>query len=105
MEKYVREKVKVLFLPKKKGQVNKLLACKITHATRSNKIVRSHKIVRTQPPEVFCKKKVYLKFSHCAHRKTPALESPLNKVAGSKPSNFIKKRPQHRCFPVNIWNF
>ena len=49
---------------KRKGQVKKLLACKITCATRSNKIIKKH------PPEVFCKKGV-LKFSQCAHLKTP----------------------------------
>ena len=26
----------------------------------------------------------------------------VNTVAGPKPCNFIKKRLQHRCFPVNI---
>ena len=30
------------------------------------------------------------------------LEYLFNKVAGLKPRNFIKKRLQHRCFPVNI---
>ena len=29
----------------------------------------------------------------------------LLKVAGLKICNFIKKRPQHRCFPVNIAKF
>ena len=28
------------------------------------------------------------------------LESLFNKVAGQKACNFIKKKPQHRCFPV-----
>ena len=33
------------------------------------------------------------------------LESLFKKVAGLKACNFIKKRPQHRCFPVNIAKF
>ena len=33
------------------------------------------------------------------------LESLFNKVAGLKACNFIKKRFQHRCFPVNILKF
>ena len=33
-------------------------------------------------------------------RKTPVLKSLFNKVAEA--CNFIKKRLQHRCFPVNI---
>ena len=38
------------------------------------------------------------------HRKTSALESQFNKVAGLEAYKFIKKRLQHRCFPVNIAN-
>ena len=30
------------------------------------------------------------------------LKSPFNKVTGLKACNFIKKRLQHRSFPVNI---
>ena len=30
------------------------------------------------------------------------LESLFNKVAGLKACNFIKKKLQHRCFPVNL---
>ena len=37
--------------------------------------------------------------------KTPMLESYFNKAAGLKVSNFIKKRLQHRCFPMNIAKF
>ena len=33
------------------------------------------------------------------------LESLFNKVADPKFYNFIKKRLQHRCFPVNIAKF
>ena len=33
------------------------------------------------------------------------LESLFKNVAGLKACNFIKKRPQHRCFPVNITKF
>ena len=36
------------------------------------------------------------------HRKTPVLESLFNEVAGLKAYNFINKRLQLRCFPVNI---
>ena len=35
-------------------------------------------------------------------RKHLMLESFFNKVAGLKACNFIQKRLQHRCFPVNI---
>ena len=35
-------------------------------------------------------------------RKAPVLESLFNKVAGLKACNFIKKRLQYSCFPVNI---
>ena len=39
---------------------------------------------------------------HKFHRKTPALESFLNKVAGLTTFNFIKKKFQRGCFPVNF---
>ena len=38
-------------------------------------------------------------------RKTPELESHFNKIAALKARNFIKKRPQQKCFPVNIVKF
>ena len=34
-------------------------------------------------------------------QETPVLESLFNIVAGLKAYNFIKRRPQHRCFLVN----
>ena len=33
------------------------------------------------------------------------LESFLNKVSGLKVWNFIKKKLQHRCFPVKLMKF
>ena len=39
------------------------------------------------------------------YRKTPASESIFNKVAALKACNFIKKRLQHRCFPVKFAKF
>ena len=37
--------------------------------------------------------------------KTSVLESLFNKVVGLTVCNFIKKKLQHRCFPVNIAKF
>ena len=37
--------------------------------------------------------------------KMPVLESLFNKVACLKACNFIKKRLQYMCFPVNIAKF
>ena len=39
------------------------------------------------------------------HRKALMLESLFSKVASLETYKFIKKRLQHRCFPVNIKNF
>ena len=50
-------------------------------------------------------KKGVLKNFRKTHRKTPVLASFLNKVAGLRPSTLLKKRPQHRCFPVNFAKF
>ena len=36
------------------------------------------------------------------HKKMSVLESLFSKVTDLMACNFIKKRPQHRCFPVNI---
>ena len=37
--------------------------------------------------------------------KTHVLESLFNKISGLKVCNFIRKKLQHRCFPVNIAKF
>ena len=47
---------------------------------------------------------VFLKYRKF-HRKTPMLESLLNKVSGLQICSFIKKRLQGRCFPVKFANF
>ena len=39
------------------------------------------------------------------HRKTPGLESLFNKVASPQACNLIKKRLQHRCFPMKYAKF
>ena len=46
-------------------------------------------------------KKLFLKILQYP-QETPLLESIFKKVAGLKARNFIIKRPQLRCFPVNI---
>ena len=37
--------------------------------------------------------------------KMPVLEPLFGKIAGLQGCNFIKKRPQHRCSPVNNAKF
>ena len=39
------------------------------------------------------------------HRKTPMLESVFNKIAGVQAYNFMKRRLQHKCFPVKKTEF
>ena len=51
-------------------------------------------------PQNRCSRKS-LKF----HRKTPVLESLIKKVADLKAWNFIKKRLQHKYFPVKFVKF
>ena len=36
------------------------------------------------------------------HRKAPVLESLFHKVTGLKTGNSIKKKLQHKCFPVKF---
>ena len=57
-----------------------------------------------QSPEMFYKRHCSSQFRNI-RRKTLVLESLFNNVAGLKACNFIKKRLQHRCFPVNIAKF
>ena len=57
-----------------------------------------------QPPGELCKKICSYKFRNI-HRRTHLLESLFNKVAGLQACNFIKKRLQHKCFPMNILKF
>ena len=52
----------------------------------------------------FSVKKLLLKILQYL-QEMPVLESHFKKVAGLKICNFIKKRPQCRCFPVNIVKF
>ena len=49
-------------------------------------------------------KKLFLKSSPYP-QETLVLESLFKNVAGLKTCNFIKKRPQNRCFSVNIAKF
>ena len=46
-------------------------------------------------------KKLLLKISQCT-QETPFLNSLFKNLAGLKACNFTKKRPQHKCFLVNI---
>ena len=50
-------------------------------------------------------KKLLIKGLCQFQRKTPVLESLFNKVAGLRARSFIKKRLQHRCFPVKLATF
>ena len=52
----------------------------------------------------FLSKKLFVKISQYSQENTCA-KSLLNKVAGHKVCNFIKKRLQHRFFSINIGKF
>ena len=49
-------------------------------------------------------KEVLLKISQNS-QETQVLESLFNNVSGLRACNFIKKRLEHRCFPVNFAKF
>ena len=53
-----------------------------------------------QSPNVFCKKCVLKNFANFTGKHM--FKSLFKKVAGLQACMFIKKRLQHRCFPVNI---
>ena len=52
----------------------------------------------------FLWKNLFLKISRYPHE-TPVLKSLFKNVASLEICNLIKKRPQQRCFPVNITKF
>ena len=39
------------------------------------------------------------------HRNKPMLQSVFSKIAGEQACNVIKRRLQHKCFPVKIPQF
>ena len=53
---------------------------------------------------MLCEEDVLIDFAIFIGKK-PVLESLLNKDVGLQACNFIKKRLQHRYFPVNIAKF
>ena len=58
------------------------------------------KIGRSRP-EVFCKKCVLRSFAKFTVKHL-CQSLFFNKVAGLRPATLFKKRPWHRCFPVNF---
>ena len=60
---------------------------------------------RSSDSQEFFKISVLKNFAIFTGKQTFVLESLFDKVAGLKASNFIKKRLQHRRFPVNIAKF
>ena len=54
-----------------------------------------------QLPELFSQKRCFQKFRNI-HRKTSVLESLFTKIGVLQACNFIKKRPQRNCFPLDI---
>ena len=58
-----------------------------------------------QPLEMFCKRSCSWKKFANFKRTKPVSESLFNEVAGLRIYSFIKKRLQHRCFPVKLKKF
>ena len=58
------------------------------------------------PPEVLHKKQLFLKILQYPQETSVSVQQKCcRNVADLQTCNFIKKRPQHRCFPVNIAKF
>ena len=60
------------------------------------------KSIQKQPPEVFYKKKVFLKIPHKSQVNKHLCQSLF---FFAPPATLLKKRLQHRCFPVNFAKF
>ena len=65
-------------------------------------VLLSH--LQMQCSELFWKKRSFWK-SRKIHRKSPVLESLLNKFTALLPEILLKKRLRHRCFPANFAKF
>ena len=61
-------------------------------------------LFRGSRSQIFFKLGIFKNF-RIIHRKTPVLESLFNKGVDLNARNLIKKRLQHRHFPVNIEKF
>ena len=57
-----------------------------------------------QPPEVFSKKGIPKDFAKLTGKHL-CQSLFFNKPAGIRPVSALKKRPWHRCFPVNFEKF
>ena len=67
---------------------------------RTNNVV----LIQKQPFADVLQNRSYQKFRNI-QRKAPVLESLFNKVVGLRLVTLLKKRLQHRCFPVKIAKF
>ena len=69
----------------------------VQHNSGLSEIVR---IMDTNPTEVFCNKGVLKNFTKLPGKQL-CRSVFFNKVAGLRPATLLKKKPWHRCFPVN----
>ena len=60
--------------------------------------------IRDSRSEVFCRKGVLRNFAKFTGKQLRQ-SFFFNKVTGLSPAILLKKRPWHRCFPVNLRNF
>ena len=72
--------------------------------TRQTATELIYSLLQKQPPETVCKKLFSYKFRNI-YRKTPVLRFRFIKVVGLLVCNLIKKRLQHRSFPVSNAKF
>ena len=74
--------------------------CKIKEQAPQLTLLYHDRTVRSSHLRCYIRKQ-FLKYPH----ETPVLVSIFQKVANLYTCAFIKKRPQHRCFPENIAKF
>ena len=93
------------FLCKFLTKIEKTLRREIKEQTPHLTLLCCVRTVRSSHRRCFIKN-LFLKIMQYT-QEIPVLESLFSKVLnkGLKASNFIKKRPQHRCFSVNIAKF
>ena len=78
--------------------------CEIKEQTPQLTLLYCGRTVRSNHLRCSINKKLFLKILRYP-QETPVLESLFKKVACLETCIFIKKRPQHKCFPVSITEF
>ena len=90
-----------MFLWQYQAVTQRDLSSSNAHWKKSSQKISNNSKDRSSRPEVFCKKDVFRNFAKFTGKHL-CQSLFFSKVAGLRPATLLKKRPWHRCFPVNF---